>query len=349
VDAATLAKIGELVKGIEAPASSLAREDAGVLAQQVVEATEDAKALATSEAGKMLMVVSAAEGVQGDKAAGSEVAAPEAVTDILDSPHSHSVVEVESYSTQSSSYQSTSSSSATDYDDVPLGKLYPTTQKGQSSTTRTHKKPKTNISQEPVRSDIDDRIIGLSQRKADFYDRFPVSTNPLRPPMIQPLNMVPSDENIEPSSSSHPQIIKPLSIVDPTVTIESSSHLSSPEQTQNTTVLAIWFVTTLVNYQHSEKAYEVASMEVASESPQHQSPNQQMTTTISPAHVSSSEHVSTSEHVSIPEPVVPEHIVPEQLAPEHTFSSTIPEYIVPGQVLKPYIPETINEPDNIIK
>jgi hypothetical protein len=90
-------------------------------------------------------------------------------------------------------------------------------------------------------------------------------------------------------------------------------------------------------------------MEVASESPQHQSPNQQMTTTISPAHVSSSEHVSTSEHVSIPEPVVPEHIVPEQLAPEHTFSSTIPEYIVPGQVLKPYIPETINEPDNIIK
>jgi hypothetical protein len=204
VDAATLAKIGELVKGIEVPASSLAREDAGVLAQQVVEATEDVQALATSEAGKMLMVVSDSEGVQGDKAAGSEVAAPEAVIDIPDSPHSHSVVEVESDSTQSSSSQSTSSSSATDYDDVPLGKLYPTTQKGQSSTTGTHKKPKTNISQEPVRSDIDDRIIGLSQRKAHFYDRFPVSTNPLRPPMIQPLNMVPSDENIEPSSSSHP-------------------------------------------------------------------------------------------------------------------------------------------------
>jgi hypothetical protein len=53
-----------------------------------------------------------------------------------------------------------------------------------------------------------------------------------------------------------------------------------------------------------------------------------MTSTISPAHVSSSEHVSTSEHVSVPEPVVPEHIVPEQLA------STIPE--------------TISEPNNII-
>jgi hypothetical protein len=35
-DAATLAKIRELAKGIEVPASSLAREDAGVVAQQVV-------------------------------------------------------------------------------------------------------------------------------------------------------------------------------------------------------------------------------------------------------------------------------------------------------------------------
>jgi hypothetical protein len=92
--------------------------------------------------------------------------------------------------------------------------------------------------------------------------------------MIQPINMVPSNENIKPSSShlqvvSHPQLVKPLSIVDPTA--------SSPEPTQDTT-----FLDNLVSHysgelpevrQHSEKASEVVSMETTSESPQHQSPN----------------------------------------------------------------------------
>jgi hypothetical protein len=80
--------------------------------------------------------------------------------------------------------------------------------------------------------------------------------------MIQPLNMVPSDENIEPSSSSRPP--------------------SSFNQTQDTIV-----IDNLVSHytgelpevrQHLEKASEVASEEVAheevtSESPQQQTPN----------------------------------------------------------------------------
>jgi hypothetical protein len=110
--------------------------------------------------------------------------------------------------------------------------------------------------------------------------------------MIQPLNMVPSEENIE-SSSSQPPSTNPTQ--DTTVIDNLVSHYSGelPEVRPSL-----------------QRASEVGSKEVASESPQQQPPNLQMTSTIRPVHVSSSEHVSTSEHVSIPEPVVPEHIVP---------------------------------------
>jgi hypothetical protein len=250
-----------------------------------------------------MMVVSATEDVQEDTAAGSEAAAPGAdETGIPNSPHSHNVVEIGLESTQSSPSKSTSSSSFTDIDDVPLGQRYPKLTKSQPTSTKTNKKPKTNNSQEPVRTPIDDRIIGLAQRKAYLYNRFPVNYNPLRPPMIQPLNMVPSDENVEPSSSSQPP---------------------STNQTEDTTVidnLVSHYTGELPEVRPSlQRASEVASEEVASESPQQQPPNPQITTTISPAH----EHVSASEHVSISESAVPEPTVPEQLAPEQTQSSTI--------------------------
>lgn len=82
-DATTLAKIRELAKGLEVPASSLAKEDAGVVAHQLVQATEDLQDLATSEARSMLMAVNAGEDTQEDEAAG-----PEAVIGNPDSTHS---------------------------------------------------------------------------------------------------------------------------------------------------------------------------------------------------------------------------------------------------------------------
>jgi hypothetical protein len=91
------------------------------------------------------MKVSAAEGVQEDKAARSEATSLEAILGNLDSCHTHTVVDVESDSTQSLSSQSTSSSSSTDFDDVTLGKLYPSTQKGHSTRTNTYKKPSQTI------------------------------------------------------------------------------------------------------------------------------------------------------------------------------------------------------------
>jgi hypothetical protein len=94
--------------------------------------------LATSEAGKMLMVVSANEDVQEDNTAEPETAEPEATLGNPVSP-THSIVNVESDS--SSSSLSTSSSSSTDTDDVLLGQLYPSIQKCQSTKTKTYKKP----------------------------------------------------------------------------------------------------------------------------------------------------------------------------------------------------------------
>jgi hypothetical protein len=289
-DAAALQKALEVAKETEIPASSFAREDAVTYAQEVVKATEDLQELAASEVGNMLMVVSAGGDAQKDQAAGSE-----ATTGNPDFSHTDDVIEVESHSTPSTSSQSTSSLSSSEFDDAPLGKLYPSIQKGLSSSTKNNKNPADNTPHEPVRSDIDERIIGVSQRKTDFYNRFPAN-NSLKPPMIQPLNVVLADteftdEHIS-SESSNPNA-------------SSSSQPTSTNQTQETSVLY-----NLVSHYSDElpevrstieKASEVNTTEVTLQTPPHQAPNQQMTTTTS------------LEHVYSPKHVVPEHAVPEQL------------------------------------
>jgi hypothetical protein len=49
-----LQKALEIEEEIEVPASSIARKDAGMVAQQLVEATEDLQEMASSEAGNLL-------------------------------------------------------------------------------------------------------------------------------------------------------------------------------------------------------------------------------------------------------------------------------------------------------
>jgi hypothetical protein len=94
----------------------------------------------TSEAGNLMMIVSASEGTTAE---------PEATSGNPGSPTT-SVINVESGS--SSPTQSTSSSSSTDSDDITLGMKY----------NIKYKQPKSNISQEPVRTEIDDRVTGLA-------------------------------------------------------------------------------------------------------------------------------------------------------------------------------------------
>jgi hypothetical protein len=291
-DATTLAKIRELAKGIEVPASSIAKEDAGVVAQQLVEATEDLQELATSEVGNMLMVVNAGGNVQEDEAAGSEAAAPEAVTGNPNSPHSKDVIVVESDSTQSTSSQSTSSSSSSDDDDILIGLVYPTTKKSLSSSTKLHKKPSQNIPFEPMIPSVNERIGNMSEMRNKVCERLPFN-HPLQPPMIQPLNMVPAEVNVsQPPSTNQNQ---ETSVLDNLVSYYSG-ELPSVEP-------------------NSQKASEVVSMEVTLESRQHQAPN---------LHMPSS---TSSQHASTPKHIVPELAIPEQFVHDQTLTPAIPETV----------------------
>jgi hypothetical protein len=173
-DVAALEKIRELTKRIEVPVSSIAREDVGVSAQVVIKATEEVQELVTSEAGSLLMV--AAEGVQEENVDTSKAGVSKADKGNPDSPHIDNIIVVESDSTSTSS-QSTSSTSSSDMDNVPLIKVYENLQKAlsPSPSTKLHKKHADNTPYEPINSNIDERIIGLSQIKATFCNRLPAN------------------------------------------------------------------------------------------------------------------------------------------------------------------------------
>ena len=262
--AATLQKAIQLATEIEAPTSSLVRADVATDAHQVVRAAEDLQELVTSYAENLLVATSeeTTREVQEDKAAGSEAAASEAVTGIPDSPHSNSVIVVESDSTPSSSSHSISSSLSFDLDDVPLGQIYSTIHKGLSPTTKLHKEPSQTTPFKLMIPSVDGWICNLSKMRNRVCEKLPLN-HPLQPQIIPPLNMAPPKMNVATTSSSQPP---------------------STNQTQDTSVLD-----NLVSHYSGElpkarpnlpKASEVTSMEVTLESPPHQEPNLHMASSI---------------------------------------------------------------------
>jgi hypothetical protein len=129
---------------------------------------------------------------------------------------------------------------------------------------------------------VNERIGNMSEMRNQVCERLPLN-HPFPPQIIQPLNMVPPEVNVEISSSS--------------------SQPSSTKPTQETSMLD-----NLVSH-YSGELPEVRpiTMEVTLESPLHQAPNQQMTTTTSYELVSSPEHV-------VPEHAIPEHAIPETVS-----------------------------------
>ena len=99
-DVATFAKIRELAKGIEVSASSIERENAGIIAQEIVKVAEEVQELVTSVAGSLLMIVDekSTEDAQKHDVVGSEAAASEATRGNPDSLHSANIIEIESSS-----------------------------------------------------------------------------------------------------------------------------------------------------------------------------------------------------------------------------------------------------------
>jgi hypothetical protein len=187
-----LHKALELSKKIEILASSIVREDAAVVAEEAIQTTEDLQHQVTSEAGNLMMIVSAAE---------TESTEPEATSGNPVSP-TNSVIDVGSSSPSSS--QSSSSSSSTDSDDdKPLGQRYPKLIKSQPTTTKTYKKPSQTIPFEPMYPTINERIGEMSEMRNQICERLNLH-HLFQPQVIQPLNMVAPDEVHVESSSSQP-------------------------------------------------------------------------------------------------------------------------------------------------
>jgi hypothetical protein len=132
-DPLTLAKIRELVKGIEVHSSCIVQENASSLAQEAVKVTEDLQELASSEAMNLMMMETGTEDVREDIAAGSKPAAPESTSEADNSVKGTQISEP--------SISISPSSSSTDSDDITIYTLLKTTSKGQSSSSKLHKKP----------------------------------------------------------------------------------------------------------------------------------------------------------------------------------------------------------------
>jgi hypothetical protein len=196
-------------------------------------------------------------------------------------------------------------------DNVPSNRVYEHLHKAlsPSSSTKLHKKSADNTPHEPINSNIDERIIGLSQMRVDFCNRLPAN-HPLKPPMIEPLNVVPADADL---------IDDYVGSEFSNLNESSSSHPSSTNQTSGTSVLE-----NLLSHYSGElpgvelnlqKASEVASMEVALESPP--SSNTKLTNGFN----NMSKHLTPEHDVS--ELSVPEQLVPDQI--ESLFEQTVSE------------------------
>jgi len=223
------------------------------------------------------------EKIARSKAATSEAAASRGNPDV---PNFANIIEAESISETSISSQESS-----DLDDVTLSLIYKDLSPSTKPTQKANTKPF-----ESVYPAILKRIGEMSQMRVDLCNKLPAD-HPLQPPIIEPLNIELADTHTCTSTySNQPQTdtCKP-----------SNSQPKSPTKTSEPNVLD-----QLVSHYSGElpevayelqKASEVASDEVASESLQHQSPEPQIACSkiqITPEYV---ESTSCTEEVSEPE------------------------------------------------
>ena len=178
------------------------------------------------------------------------------------------MIEVESSSISTSNTNSVLTSS--DIDDIPLNRVYENLHKSLAPSSSTkHQKKHDDDTFVPMYPSVLNRIADMSQMRIDVCNRLPAN-HPLQPPIVEPLQTIPTDaevgsEHVEPesdnrvSSSSQPKPTTQTS--DPSVLEELANHYSGE----------------LPGFEPNlERASELASEEVVSESPQQQEPNSQM-------------------------------------------------------------------------
>jgi len=158
---------------------------------------------------------------------------------------------------------------------------------------------------------VEERLHDMQQRMINACKNLPVN-HPLQPSMIEPIQSVPVDgdgvvdytrtdsANIDVSSSHPNSLTQTIQTSEPSIIPDLMNHYSGelPDYVSN-----------------QEKAFDIASDEVMTESPHQQTPNQEM--------------ASSTDSILIPESDVPDQSVSEQ----DVFEPDVPELSVPEQVI----------------
>jgi len=263
----------EIVAQISVPSNVLLQEESIKAAQTGIELTKDLQQLVAS--GELLKAPE-------EKATGSEAATSEAATSRGNPDVSNSAEYIE---VESGSETSISSLDSSDLDDDTLSLIHKDLSPSTKPTQKSNTKPF-----EPVYLVVLKSIGEISQMRVDLCNKLPTD-HPLQPPIIEPLNVAPTDTYTSTSTHSNQP---------------SNSQPKSPTKTTEPNVLD-----QLVSHYFGElpevaselhKASEVAFDEVTSESPQHQSPEPQIASTkiqITPEYVES----TCTEEVSSPKAI----------------------------------------------
>jgi len=314
----TIQKALELAKHIEVPASSIARENVGADAQEVIKAAEVVQEVVATEAEGLAMVT--AEKAQEGNTAVSK--APEGNSETFE------IVELGCSSPSDIRSNSPSSSSTTSSDpiDILLSKVYSTLNKAlpPSPSTKTTKKPDHDTFV-PMYPSVQERIIDMQQMRIKACKNLPAN-HPLQPPMIDPIQYIPAAAEGEGDCVG----------TDLANTNVSSSTPNSPT-TQTTEITEQSIIPNLESHysgelpkyvSNSQIASNIASDEVMTECPPQHEPNQEMAST------------TNTDSVLIPEIPISELVVPEQTASKQSAT----ELTINSQSTTPTLKLTLKPP-----
>jgi len=228
----------------------------------VIELSENLQQLVVTDVG-----LNDAGESQKEKATCSEAAASKAPRGNTDSHNISNIIDIGCSTTSLSTSVTTSS----DMDDISLDRVYANLQKSLSPSLSTkHKKKLDNDTFVPMYPSVEEGIHDMQQRRINACVRLPAD-HPLQSPMIEPLQSIPADAEVigdqtRPESANHEVSLSPSKPTtpasDPFVIQDLINHYSGE----------------LPSFEPNlQKASEIASGEITSESPQQQEPDLQMT------------------------------------------------------------------------
>jgi len=240
----------------------------------VIKAAEVVQELAATEAEVLALVGSEAE--EGNVGTSEASVSPEAPQGMSDTLHTDvEIVELGSSSSNTKSNSPSSSSSTTSSDDMLLSKAYSSLNKTLSPSTSTKTTQKTDDNFVHMYPSVEERLIGMQQRRIDACKHLPAD-HPLQPPKIDPVQFIlaaaegESDHVGTDLASETIVSSKPNSPTTQNIDIPESSIISNLES---------HYSGELPEYvSNSRIASNIASDEVKTECPPHQTPNSDMTT-----------------------------------------------------------------------